>query len=66
MSYDNWKTDYPSSYDSEDEKDYCCVCDTFTDEGEFCDCHCSDCGEELPETEDAHCTNCCECDDCWE
>ena len=68
MTYDSWKLDYTDTGDYEPEADYCCVCDTdyFADEGEFCHCHCSDCGEELPEEFDAHCENCCECSECFE
>ena len=64
--YDAWKTASPDSY--EPAPDYCGICDTeiFADEGEFCECHCSECGEELPEVDDAHCTNCCDCDECYE
>ena len=56
----------PDDNYSEPEKDYCGCCDTFfwADEGEVCECHCQKCGEELPEADDAHCTNCCECDAC--
>ena len=70
MSYDAWKLDYTDRGDYEPESDYCCVCDTYfsKDDGEFCHCHCSECGEELPESEngDAHCENCCECDACYD
>ena len=62
--YDTWKLASPDYHEA--EKEYCCVCDTYIDDGEFCECHCSDCGEELPEADDAHCTNCCECDACME
>ena len=55
----------PDYYEA--EADYCCVCDVFysKDDGEFCDCHCSECGEELPDEKDAHCENCCECEVCY-
>ena len=48
--------------------DYCMECDTeyHKDDGEFCNCHCSDCGDELPEVDDSHCQNCCDCDACTE
>ena len=43
---------------TEDMFETACSCDP--------DAHCSDCGEELPEVDDAHCENCCECDACYE
>lgn len=48
--------------------EYCVVCSEphNADEGVFCNCHCSECGDELPETDDSHCQNCCECDACYE
>ena len=66
--YDNWKLSYPAHYDTDAEVDFCVVCSEphNGDEGIFCNCHCSDCGEELPETDDSHCQNCCECDACTE
>ena len=66
MSYDDWKLAYPDHYDFEPAPDYCGVCDTeyHKDDGERCNCHCQECGEELPEMDDAHCQNCCDCDAC--
>lgn len=64
--YDAWKTDYPAHYDFEDEPRYCELCDAEIEDENCPYCYCSECGEELPEAEDAHCTNCCECDDCYE
>ena len=66
MSYDNWKLDYPKHYDFEPATEYCSVCSepTDTENGVYCLCHCQDCHEELPEVDNAHCTNCCECTNC--
>ena len=56
------------------EGNYCSRCDLVIDTDDMfepaCSCdpdaYCSDCGEELPEADDAHCTNCCECSECFE
>ena len=66
--YDAWKLQNPLHYDSEDAPEFCVVCsEPHNPEADvFCFCHCSDCGEELPEEKDSHCQNCCECDACTE
>ena len=67
--YDAWKLASP--YD--DDGNWCERCDAVIDTDDMfetaCSCdpeiHCSECGEELPDEDDAHCDNCCECDDCF-
>ena len=54
----NWCNRCDAVIDTEDMFETACSCDP--------DAHCSDCGEELPEVDDAHCINCCECDACME
>ena len=72
---DNYITSAP-----EPDENWCGRCDAVIDTDDpfeiACKCnpdamamHCSDCGEELPETADGkigHCENCCECDACME
>lgn len=62
--YDNWKLASPDYY--EPETQYCELCEAELEDENCPYCYCSECGEELPEAEDAHCTNCCECDSCYE
>ena len=68
IGYDSWKLQNPSHYDSEDAPENCVVCsEPHNPEADiFCNCHCSECGDELPEADDSHCTNCCQCDACIE
>ena len=57
--------EHPDFYDAEMVS--CAVCSEPHYEGEVCEnCYCGECGEELPDEVDAHCTNCCECDACYE
>ena len=63
--------EHPDYFDAEIV--HCELCTEPYEADEHCQnehCHCQDCGEALPETEDGndvgHCENCCECDACYD